>query len=197
MFYTGVEAKQHEHTGTKKMTSFEYCVNKVFESEGGLSEQVNDKGGITKWGIVQDDLTEVGYIGKVKDLSQDQAKQIFKELYWDSLLLDSVDDQDIALHIFDSAVLQGRPRTIKWVQKTLNTLDTGNITDIKIDGLMGMNTILKINNMLPINKIKFIDRLVAERKHAFNLACLMDFTQKIFINGWYARVNRLPWSKNT
>jgi len=174
------------------MNNFEYCMNWVFKSEGGLTDNPFDRGGVTNYGIIQDDMIEAGVKGTPKDLTNQKAKEIFKILYWDNLFLGSVNDKDIALHILDCAVLQGRVRAVRWVQKILNSLDPGVVNDLKPDGIMGMNTLFKINNLRPDNKDRFIDRLVSERKAAFNLTCVLDWKQKIFISGWYNRVNLLP-----
>ena len=177
---------------------FEYALNSVFGSEGGQSNDKNDHGGETNLGVIQNDIDEYNKRAIVKilktpsQLTTAEATLILKMLYWDDLLLDSVNDPDLSLHIFDSAVLQGTVRTVKWVQQILNSLEPGVPNFLKDDGLMGMQTLFKINNLQSFNKPRFIDGLIAERKRAFNWACLIDWTQKDFRNGWYNRVNRLP-----
>jgi lysozyme family protein len=183
--------------------NFDYCMRETFEAEGGKSNHPSDKGGETNYGVIQDDIVE--YNARVPEsericktpfqLTRDEARKIIKLLYWDELLLGQITDPDMALHIFDSALLQGQGRTVKWTQKILNTLEPGVPNDIKVDGLMGSQTVFKLNNLLPMNKAVFADRLVSERKAAFNLICLLNWTQKVFINGWYNRVNSLPWIK--
>ena len=60
------------------MSRFDRCVNKVIELEGGYSDHSCDRGGKTKYGITQRTAREHGYTGDMRDLTLEEAKDIYK-----------------------------------------------------------------------------------------------------------------------
>jgi lysozyme family protein len=84
------------------MSNFERAFNLVIGEEGGYVNDPQDPGGETKFGISKRSYPNVD----IKQLTLEQAKQIYKRDYWDKLFLDT-QKWHIALLMFDCAVNQG------------------------------------------------------------------------------------------
>lgn len=85
-------------------------VAKVISSEGGYVNDPDDKGGATKYGIAfnynQGALAKIGITKpeQVKDLSIDQAREIYYWKYWLAAGCDRIPDKKLAYTHFDTAV---------------------------------------------------------------------------------------------
>jgi typhoid toxin secretion A len=109
--------------------------------EGGYCNDPSDSGGATCYGITEAVAREWGYTGEMCDLPLDTAKAIYKQNYWDRMLLDDVGSlaPDVALEMFDTGVNCGTGTAVKFLQKALNRFNNqGTIyADIDVDGGMG------------------------------------------------------------
>ncbi len=94
---------------------FGRCIAFVFESEGGLSEDPNDKGGLTKYGISQRAYPNLD----IRNLTRQQAELIYKVDYWHASAADS-QPWPLCLIVLDTAVLHGVGRAVEWLRKTNN-----------------------------------------------------------------------------
>lgn len=89
-----------------------YCdlVAKVISSEGGYVNDPDDPGGATKYGIAfnynQGALAKIGITApeQVKDLTLDQAREIYYWKYWQAAGCDKIADKKLAYTHFDTAV---------------------------------------------------------------------------------------------
>lgn len=100
------------------MTSYQwqsdklYCalVHKVIQSEGRYSNDPDDKGGPTMWGIAYNfNVAAVREFGIFKpediiNLTQDQARQIYYYKYWLGSGCDKIADKKLCYMHFDTAV---------------------------------------------------------------------------------------------
>lgn len=91
------------------------CLNRLLKDEGGYSNNPNDNGGPTNYGITIADyrkyINKNGTAADVKAMSVDQAKVIYKSKYWDALNCDSL-PSGVDYSVFDYGVIAGlaRPR---------------------------------------------------------------------------------------
>ncbi len=85
----------------------------VLEFEGGYSNDPDDPGGETKWGISKRAYPNVDIL----NLTPEQALEIYSRDYWDALDCDSYSYPN-AISIFDTAVNCGVNRTRKWIELT-------------------------------------------------------------------------------
>jgi lysozyme family protein len=108
------------------MTDFDQSFSRIIGVEGGYSNNPDDPGGETMWGICKRDHPDLD----IKNLTQDQAKAIYKTEYWDKIKGDQL-PYPLNLFMFDAAVNQGTDAAIKCLQKTLN---------IAQDGILGVQT---------------------------------------------------------
>jgi lysozyme family protein len=98
--------------------TFEDCVNHVLRWEGGYSNDPNDPGGETNFGISKRAYPNLD----IKHLTRDQAKQIYFTDYWQAVGADKMPD-GLNLLAFDTAVNCGPKRARLWVMdKSLHKL---------------------------------------------------------------------------
>lgn len=162
------------------MTNFEKAFEKIIMLEGGYSEHQDDPGGKTKYGITEEVARQHGYNESMKELSLSLAKQIYKKSYWDINRLDEIKNYSIQEELFECGVNCGPSTALKLMQRAYNTLVTSNY--LTIDGKIGPNTILAINNC------KFIDDLydtanILQGYRYIELA-EKDNKYKTFYKGW-------------
>ena len=153
--------------------------------EGGYSNNPLDKGGCTNKGVTIS--TYRYYYGRSKTCSDlrkmtdDQWNYIFKKGYWDRYKADSINNQSIANLCVDWLWTSG-VYGIKYVQRILGVAD---------DGIVGSKTIAAINGY-PSQKDLF-GKIWARRKKHFDDIVKKNPKQKVFLNGWYNRLNAFKW----
>lgn len=98
------------------MKNFEICVAKVFQDEGGYTNDPADSGGKTNFGITQKETSI-----DVKTITKEQAKAIYKKKYWDALDCDNL-PAGVDYTVFDYGVNSGVGRASK-VYKSFKTLE--------------------------------------------------------------------------
>lgn len=97
--------------------NFEKALEFLFPSEGGYVNNKHDRGGPTNMGITQSTLNSYrkrkGLPYKdVKNITREDAKAIYYDDYWKVLGADKISDPNMAVAMFDTAVLHG-PGTAK------------------------------------------------------------------------------------
>ena len=167
---------------------FEQAYNKLKEPEGGYTDGKNQrKDEPTNMGIKQSTLDR--YANKhpdknspadVKYLTAAQAKEIYKNEYWDNTRIPEIKNDRIRDAVFDMNVMGGAGKT---VQRALNSFLDANLV---VDGAIGSETIKSIN-AIPDNAVnEFMVALKSER---------IDYLKgtKNWVtakNGWLKRVNK-------
>lgn len=146
--------------------SFDKSVNLVLKAEGGYSNNPNDPGGETKFGISKRAYPTLD----IKNLTLDQAKIIYKRDYWDKIKGDQLPN-DVSTVCFDMAVNMGISQAVKLLQKAL---------DVVQDGVIGPNTISAANKANPDS---LCQKLTLERIMFYS--ALKNFTT--FGRGWVNR----------
>ena len=161
--------------------------NKIFEYillvEGGYSDDKADKGGKTKYGIIEVEARKYGYKGDMKDLTKDIAEDIYKNKYYLSNNLDKIKDKRVALSIADWTINSGS-WGLKKAQQTINILK-GDI--LAVDGKIGKKSIEAINSANP--EMFLIEYHELQRKFYYSIV-KSNPSQAIFLKGWLNRVAR-------
>lgn len=123
------------------MTNFDAAFAELLGIEGRYSNDHNDSGGATKYGITERVARANGYTGDMRVLSEDQARQIAKIQYWDILRLDEVASlaPSIARELFDTGYNMGVAVSGKYLQRALNAFNHrgADYSDMTVDGLIG------------------------------------------------------------
>lgn len=117
--------------------SFDNAFLQTLGHEGGYVNDPQDPGGETKWGISKRAFPELD----IKNLTIDDAKEIYRRKYWDRLQCDDMISDAIAAEIFDTAVNVGVKGAIRIAQQALAYLGEG----IVGDGIIGPKTLEALN----------------------------------------------------
>jgi lysozyme family protein len=156
------------------MADFETAIVKTLAREGGakITDDPNDRGGVTRYGISSRAYPNVD----IRNLTEQQACNIYKREYWDKVRGDDILSQDLAEIIFDSAVNMGEKTTIKLLQSAI-PMNT-------IDGIFGPKTLNCVNGLPPDDTIKSFILLKIAR---YVKICETDASQKKYFFGWIRR----------
>ena len=165
------------------MERFERIFDYLLRVEGGYSDNKNDKGGKTKFGIIEEEARDFGYKGNMQDLTKDFAKNIYLKKYYLGNKLDKVVNDKVALSICDWAVNSGRNGT-KNAQIAINQLTNANLD---VDGIIGNKTLEALNSADPE---KFLEVYHNLQRIYYKGKVEADNTQERFLTGWLNRVQR-------
>lgn len=162
--------------------SFELVLPHVFNSEGGLSMDRNDRGNWTTGVIGKGELkgTNHGISAMsfpnvdIASLTKEKAESIYKKQYWDAVAGDDL-PSGLDYSVFDFAVNSGAPRAVKFLQRLIGA---------KPDGHVGMKTLAALEGK---DIVAIIETYNAKRlKFMKSLR-----TWNLYGNGWERRVNHV------
>ena len=111
---------------------FYEAIKFTIENEGGYSNDPDDKGGKTKFGISQKANSEVD----VENLTLVEAELIYRKKYWNPLY--SQLPKKIGVRLFDIGVNIGVKTSVRILQATLNRWFD---TSLMVDGVFGSQTL--------------------------------------------------------
>lgn len=167
---------------SNKIRLFEKIFNYLLYVEGGYTDDMYDKGGKTKYGIIEVEARKYGYRGLMKDFTLELAKEIYFKKYYTKYNLDKIDNNEIALSICDWTVNSG-VWGLKKAQQTLNELGY----NLVVDGIFGNKTLQALNT---VDVIKFLELYHNKQRLFYNNIVKNNPTQKKFLQGWLNRVSR-------
>ena len=113
------------------LINFDEIIELTLEHEGGYVHDPTDLGGETNYGIAKRFYPDVD----IKNLTKEQAKDIYKRDYWDKNKVDEMPN-DLKHIFFDMCVNQGRGTAVKILQRTIN----GKGGKLTVDGGFGPGT---------------------------------------------------------
>jgi len=153
------------------VVTFDMAFERLIGHEGGYVNHPEDPGGETNWGITLRTAREAGYTGSMRDLTREQAREIYRIAYWQRARCDEFDGA-IAFQVFDAAVNHGIGNAIRFLQRAAGVAD---------DGVVGLVT------MAAVQRMSVTDVLAR-----FNAARLTFYTNlsswPTFGKGWARRV---------
>lgn len=177
------------------MSQFEIAIGFVLPREGGLSENPNDGGGITNYGISLRFLREIDgnrlkkygifepiTYQTIRDLTIEQAKLIYRGEFWESASFGQIESQTLCNYIFDMCVNHGIAQGIKLVQRACWAAALTR-NSIKDDGILGEKTLEAINSF----DHDLLSILVAIRASFCRLLGEIRPKDKVFLDGWLNR----------
>ena len=151
--------------------TFDVAFERLIGHEGGYVNHPDDPGGETNWGVTLRTAREAGYMGNMRDLTREQAREIYRTAYWQRARCDEFDGA-IAFQVFDAAVNHGIGNSIRFLQRAARVAD---------DGVMGPVTMTAVQAMT-----------VTDVLARFNAARLNFYTKlstwPSFGKGWTRRV---------
>jgi len=120
-------------------------IDGILMTEGSYTNNPNDRGGATNWGITEATARANGYQGDMRDMTRAEAYSILENDYWikPGFELISQISWPVAFELCDAAVNIGPRLPCLWLQRWLNALnrEQKNYHDIKVDGHIGPMTI--------------------------------------------------------
>ena len=164
------------------MNRFEKIFDYLIKAEGGYSNDKNDKGGKTKYGIIEEEARDFGYKGDMQDLTIDFAKNIYLKKYYLGNKLDKLVNDKVALSICDFIVNSGAWGAKK-AQAALNELGF----DLKVDGILGAKSLAALNE---VDEAKFLEKYHDLQRRYYRVLAANKPSQKKFLTGWLNRVDR-------
>jgi lysozyme family protein len=153
------------------MKNFNEIIEQVLEHEGGYVNDPTDLGGETKYGITKRFYPDLD----IKNLTIQQAKDIYKKDYWDKNRVESLPHE--LWHIFfDMCVNMGRRTAVKILQRAAKSKGKG----LEVDGGMGPATLDAMNGVgderVRAYRVKYYVDLINEKPE-----------QEKFYFGWFRR----------
>ena len=157
------------------MKNFNEIIEQVLEHEGGYVNDPKDLGGETKYGITKRFYPDVD----IKNLTVEQAKEIYKKDYWDRNRVESL-PQNLWHIYFDMCVNMGKRTAVKVLQRA--AVNKGR--DIEVDGGLGPMTIGALKGVE-------LDRVRAFRvKYYVDLITARPEQEKFYL-GWFRRATEV------
>lgn len=154
---------------------FSSIVRWVIGHEGGYSNNPNDAGGETNWGISKRSYPRED----IRALTIDRAAQIYYQDYWKPLRLGEIDDDRLAAKILDTSINAGR-NGVLILQRALR--ERGH--NVPQDGFMHQAVIDACNkaniDKLLLTYVKYQSQHYAE--------CITNKpANSVFARGWHNR----------
>lgn len=161
----------------------------TFKNEGSYSDNPHDRGGATSgFGITISELARwrkhpVSKLD-VKNMTAQEAKDIYEAWYWRPLACDRIQDVGVAVAMFDLGVVRGIGVPPKYAQRVCNQHGAGLVPD----GHLGPLSLAAINALEPS---VFIRDFSAMAEAGFRSIVAGNPSQGVFLKGWVNRARRL------
>ena len=169
------------------MAEFNTAVSIVLNLEGGYVDHPADSAGETNMGITYGTLKNAIKLGivpretDVRDLTKQQAMDIYKAFYWQPLKLEKICSQSVANKILEVSVNVGLHWGTVIFQRAVHS-STGE--ELKEDGKLGPKTLVAINNA-PSGALLASAR--SEQAGYYRCIITKSPSQSCFAAGWFAR----------
>lgn len=123
----------------------ERIINAIVAREGGYSNNLNDRGGETMYGITKAVAAANGYHGPMKDMPREVAVGIYRRRYVTEPQFDKIAQWSvpIAEELIDTGVNMGTHRAAEYLQRALNAFNFKNRYPgpLFVDGRIGAQTL--------------------------------------------------------
>ena len=169
---------------------FDQAFSIVLGHEGGFSNDKNDAGGATAFGIslrfMKDDDIDIDGDGDidlsdVKALTKAESKEIYYHFFWIKNNYQFIENSQVAVKLFDMAVNMGAYQANKICKRAINDILVDNMP---VNGIMNEETIATLNEIHP----SAIIQQLRERQAEFYRSIVAKNPKlKKFENGWLAR----------
>lgn len=163
---------------------FKQALDYVIQNEGDTYiDNPMDSGGPTKFGVTQ--IMYSKFLGRevsgqdIEALTFEKVSPFYENFYWSPVRGDQISDSPKATALFDTAVLYGPARANSMAQKISNS---------KVDGIMGENSLHAVNLVQP--EI-FILKLYIQIRDRIDEVIKLNRKNEIFRKGWLKRADRL------
>lgn len=170
-------------------------IAEVIRREGRYSNDANDSGGETCWGITKPVARAYGYQGAMRDLPVSVATEIYLRRYWIEPGFARVFDlaPGLAECLLDYGVLTGQETAAKHLQRALNHFNRqgADYADVGADGRIGTLTLAALAGFKAKRGATGLEVLsdLVESMHRVYLVELTERRQKdeAYAYGWQSR----------
>lgn len=168
------------------MQDLDEALTYLLEEEGGWSNHPADRGGATMYGVPQGTYdawrkSKGKAPAQVRSITQDEARRIYRELYWDAADCDDL-PWPISYLTFDAAVNSGPERAVKWTQAGLG---------LSQDGVVGPRTKSAAQAVVREGDGKRLLAIVDQRVAFLARLVQNKPSQAAFLLGWWRRTLRV------
>jgi lysozyme family protein len=155
------------------MGDFAKAIKFVMKNEGGFSDDPQDSGCVTKFGISQKSYPDLD----IEHLTKEQAIEIYQRDFW--LPYQDFDDR-LATKVFDLSVNMGHKRAVQILQRALQCLGA-KIVD---DGVLGPITKQAVDLA---NVDMLLTAIKSEAAGVYRNLAATNTSQQKFLKGWLRR----------
>lgn len=157
---------------------FPAAVEFVLRNEGGFADDPKDRGGVTNMGISSRHNPDVD----VRSLSRAQAIELYRQRYWIRYRLNEIENQHVAIKVFDLTVWMGPSVAASILQLAINA--AAGRTLVTVDGIIGSQTLTALRQVDPGSVVAVMRALALGRVHQI---IQRDPSQERFRRGWERR----------
>lgn len=161
----------------KELSDFSELIKHVLPHEAGYVNDPVDRGGETNFGISK---KQYPYLD-IKNLTLDDAINIYKRDYWDANRVDRLPNQYRLIYL-DMVINFGPSGASKVIQKAINSVG-GNL---KVDGKIGPFTRRQLERYTPT-----IDTIRYQRILRYHDIVLKRPNQIKYLKGWISRAREI------
>ena len=160
--------------------SFERAIAIVLEHEGGYSDDPDDAGGRTAYGLSSRFLDALGINVDLKTMTKDEAVDIYYKELWSKLPYDYIQNTRISTKLFDTVVNVGTKEAVLILQRACNSCGA----DLVEDGVWGPRTLQAVNLATPGS---LLAAMKSEQACFYRLLVAEKPKNEKFLKGWIAR----------
>lgn len=184
-----VEHLNGEEFESISRSKFASIIDKCIAHEGKYTNDPDDRGGETKFGITgifmeeyKEALPDRRAI-PINKLTIEDAKRLYKAM-WDRYNLGYIKNKNLAYTLFDYMINSYAGTVAKRVQKILNTQGVS----LKIDGHIGIKSLEAIEKSDPQ---WLVDEILKNRQQSYRSIVEASPAQSKFYAGWINRLNSI------
>jgi lysozyme family protein len=175
------------------MDNIDKILDDVLKAEGGYSNDKNDAGGETNFGITESVARNNGYHGTMKDMPESFARQVYKNRYWFEPKFDKVAtlSEAIAAELTDTGINCGVSFAQGILQSSLNLLNRqeADYKDITEDKSIGPGTLAALASYL-VKRGSDGEKVLLRMLNVMQGGRYIELaktkaTQESFIFGWF------------
>ena len=135
-----------------RLAFLDRLIDNLIDREGGYVDHRDDAGGPTRFGITEKVARAHGYNGPIAMLPREEARAIYKRLFWFRPRYDDVAERApmIASELFDTGVNMGPAVATTFLQRALTALNRQgrDYPDLVPDGRIGKKTLAALDRFM-------------------------------------------------
>ena len=180
----------------KDLDHFYQAIERTMAFEGGWSDDPDDRGGQTTYGITEGTWKSFRDRGvwkgaplpiDVAQITREHAIWVYLHFYWDSIRLGDLQSGIIASRVFDCGVNCGTGRAVKLLQQAHNAIVPDGWGELKTDGIMGSITLRAVNRLSDKYEQALLGAFNAMRFNYYATIIQNTASQRKFVRGWASR----------